>query len=125
MPPGSADLPRVLRHQICGQPQVIFLYLIALLLVLLTLFVINRLLRMPIGRAWEALREDEIACRSLGLNPTMIKLRAFTIVPLCQVSPAASSPRARNFISRESFTFIGRPSSSPSSVLGAWDPSWA
>src|SRR3989338_2255195 len=49
--------------------KVIFLYLIALVLVLLTLFVINRLLRMPIGRAWEALREDEIADRkSTRLN---------------------------------------------------------
>jgi branched-chain amino acid transport system permease protein len=48
---------------------VIFLYLMALLLVLVTLFVTNRLMRMPMGRAWEALREDEIACRSLGLNP--------------------------------------------------------
>ena len=38
--------------------KVIFLYLMAVLLVLLTLFVINRLLRMPLGRAWEALRED-------------------------------------------------------------------
>ncbi|MGH1539113.1 MAG: high-affinity branched-chain amino acid ABC transporter permease LivM [Arenicella sp.] len=59
--------------------KLIFLYLVALVLVLLTLFVINRLIRMPIGRAWEALREDEIACRSLGLNPTVIKLSAFTI----------------------------------------------
>ena len=59
--------------------KVIFLYLVALLLVLLTLFVINRLLRMPIGRAWEALREDEIACRALGMNPTIIKLSAFTL----------------------------------------------
>ena len=59
--------------------RVIWLYLVALLLVVLTLFVINRLLRMPLGRAWEALREDEIACRSLGLNPTRIKLTAFTI----------------------------------------------
>jgi hypothetical protein len=58
--------------------RVIFLYL-ALLLVVLSLFVINRLLRMPLGRAWEALREDEIACRSLGLSPTRIKLTAFTI----------------------------------------------
>ena len=41
--------------------RVIFLYLVALLLVVLSLFVINRLLRMPLGRAWEALREDEIA----------------------------------------------------------------
>lgn len=59
--------------------KLIFLYLIALVLVLITLFIINRLIRMPIGRAWEALREDEIACRSLGLNPTVIKLSAFTI----------------------------------------------
>jgi branched-chain amino acid transport system permease protein len=59
--------------------RIVFLYLVALLLVVLTLFVINRLLRMPLGRAWEALREDEIACRSLGLSPTRIKLTAFTI----------------------------------------------
>ena len=31
------------------------------------------------GRAWEALREDEIACRSLGINPTNTKLTAFAI----------------------------------------------
>lgn len=59
--------------------RIIFLYLVALLLVLATLFIISRLLRMPLGRAWEALREDEIACRSLGLSPTRIKLTAFTI----------------------------------------------
>ena len=53
--------------------------MVALLLVVLSLFVINRLLRMPLGRAWEALREDEIACRSLGLSPRRIKLTAFTI----------------------------------------------
>ena len=58
---------------------VLFLYLVALLLALAALFVINRLLRMPIGRAWEALREDEIACRALGMNPTVIKLSAFTL----------------------------------------------
>ncbi|MBR7512630.1 serine hydrolase, partial [Mycobacterium tuberculosis] len=39
---------------------------LALLLVGFTLFVTSRLIRMPMGRAWEALREDEIACRSLG-----------------------------------------------------------
>ena len=38
--------------------RIVFLYLVALLLVVLTLFVINRLLRMPLGRAREALRED-------------------------------------------------------------------
>ncbi|HCB12974.1 MAG TPA: high-affinity branched-chain amino acid ABC transporter permease LivM, partial [Gammaproteobacteria bacterium] len=48
-----------------GADTVVFLYLVALVMTLLILYVINRLIRMPVGRAWEALREDEIACRSL------------------------------------------------------------
>ena len=89
-----------------GINKVIFLYLIALLLVLLTLFVINRLLRMPIGRAWEALREDEIACRALGMNPTVIKLSAFTL-GACFAGFAGSFFAARQgLVTPESFTFI-------------------
>ena len=56
---------------------VIFLYYVILLLALLTNFVTLRLRRLPIGRAWEAMREDEIACRSLGINTTITKLTAF------------------------------------------------
>src|SRR5262249_1097015 len=52
----------------------IFLYYVILALALLTAFVTVRLRRLPIGRAWEALREDEIACRSLGINTTNTKL---------------------------------------------------
>ncbi len=86
--------------------KVIFLYLIALVLVLLTLFVINRLLRMPLGRAWEALREDEIACRALGMNPTIIKLTAFTL-GACFAGFAGSFFAARQgLVSPQSFTFI-------------------
>jgi branched-chain amino acid transport system permease protein len=86
--------------------KVIFVYLMALLLVIATLFVINRLLRMPLGRAWEALREDEIACKSLGLNPTIIKLTAFTI-GACFAGFAGSFFASRQgFISPESFVFI-------------------
>ncbi|SDG92555.1 branched-chain amino acid transport system permease protein [Pseudomonas benzenivorans] len=86
--------------------KVIFLYLIALVLVLLTLFVINRLLRMPLGRAWEALREDEIACRALGMNPTIIKLSAFTL-GACFAGFAGSFFAARQgLVSPQSFTFI-------------------
>ena len=86
--------------------KVIFLYLVALLLALVALFVINRLLRMPIGRAWEALREDEIACRALGLNPTVIKLSAFTL-GACFAGFAGSFFAARQgLVTPESFTFI-------------------
>ena len=86
--------------------RVIFIYLLALALVLFTLFVINRLLRMPIGRAWEALREDEIACRSLGINPTAIKLNAFTIGATFAGFAGCFFAARQGFISPESFTFI-------------------
>ncbi|MVW74952.1 high-affinity branched-chain amino acid ABC transporter permease LivM [Pseudomonas xionganensis] len=86
--------------------RVMFLYLLALLLVLATLFVINRLLRMPLGRAWEAMREDEIACRALGLNPTAIKLTAFTIGATFAGFAGSFFAARQGFISPESFTFI-------------------
>ncbi|MEQ4913910.1 high-affinity branched-chain amino acid ABC transporter permease LivM [Morganella morganii] len=85
--------------------RIIFLYLVALLLVLITLFIINRLLRMPLGRAWEALREDEIACRSLGLSPTRIKLTAFTISAAFAGVAGTLFAARQGFISPESFTF--------------------
>ncbi|MDW5501433.1 high-affinity branched-chain amino acid ABC transporter permease LivM [Pseudomonas lundensis] len=86
--------------------RIVFLYLVALLLVILTLFVINRLLRMPLGRAWEALREDEIACRSLGLNPTKIKLTAFTISAAFAGFAGTLFAARQGFVSPESFTFV-------------------
>lgn len=86
--------------------RIIFLYMVALLLVLLTLFIINRLLRMPLGRAWEALREDEIACRSLGLSPTKIKLTAFTISAAFAGFAGTLFAARQGFVSPESFTFV-------------------
>lgn len=86
--------------------KVIFLYLIALGLVLLTLFTINRLLRMPIGRAWEALREDEIACRALGLNPTLIKLSAFTLGATFAGFAGCLFAARQGLVSPNSFEFI-------------------
>lgn len=101
----------VLFHQFFGIDyssvhKVIFLYLLALVLVLITVFVIRRLIRMPVGRAWEALREDEIACRSLGLNRTGIKLSAFTIGATFAGFAGAFFSARQGFISPESFTFI-------------------
>ncbi|TCL05154.1 MULTISPECIES: high-affinity branched-chain amino acid ABC transporter permease LivM [Sodalis] len=86
--------------------RIIFLYMVALLLVILTLFIINRLLRMPLGRAWEALREDEIACRSLGLSPTRIKLTAFTISSAFAGFAGTLFAARQGFVSPESFTFV-------------------
>ncbi|MBK8182144.1 MAG: high-affinity branched-chain amino acid ABC transporter permease LivM [Candidatus Competibacteraceae bacterium] len=89
-----------------GDHAVIFMYLLGLALVLAILFVINRLLRMPLGRAWEALREDEIACRSLGLNPTVIKLSALTLSAAFAGFAGAFFAARQGHINPESFTFI-------------------
>ncbi|ARU05273.1 high-affinity branched-chain amino acid ABC transporter permease LivM [Comamonas serinivorans] len=86
--------------------KVVALYLIALLLVLLALFIVNRLIRMPIGRAWEALREDEIACRALGLNPTAIKLSAFTLGAAFAGFAGSFFAARQGLVTPESFTFI-------------------
>jgi branched-chain amino acid transport system permease protein len=58
------------------------------------------------GRAWEALREDEIAARSLGLNPTSIKLSAFTLGATFAGFAGCFFAARQGFINPESFTFI-------------------
>jgi branched-chain amino acid transport system permease protein len=84
----------------------IFLYYVILALALLTYFVTNRLRRLPIGRAWEALREDEIACRSLGINTTNTKLTAFAIGAMFGGFAGSFFASRQGFISPESFVFI-------------------
>lgn len=89
-----------------GGHMVIFLYFLALLMVLFTYFVTSRLLRMPMGRAWEALREDEIACRSLGINPTKVKLSAFTLGAAFAGLAGSFFAARQGLVTPESFTFI-------------------
>lgn len=89
-----------------GSHQVIFLYLIAVVLAFFTWFVIRRLIRMPAGRSWEALREDEIACRSLGMSRTAVKLSAFTLGASFAGFAGTLFAARQGFINPESFTFI-------------------
>ncbi|HET7849969.1 MAG TPA: high-affinity branched-chain amino acid ABC transporter permease LivM [Pseudolabrys sp.] len=84
----------------------IFLYYIILALALLTAWVTVRLRRLPVGRAWEALREDEIACRSLGINTTNTKLTAFAMGAMFAGFAGSFFAARQGFISPESFTFI-------------------
>jgi branched-chain amino acid transport system permease protein len=85
---------------------IIFLYYVILVLALTTNLVTIKLRRLPIGRAWEALREDQIACRSLGINTTMTKLSAFAIGAMFGGLAGAFFATRQGFISPESFTFI-------------------
>ena len=82
-----------------------FLYYLILALALVTNWVTLRLRRLPIGRAWEALREDEIACRALGINTTTTKLTAFAMGAMFGGFAGAFFATRQGFISPESFTF--------------------
>jgi len=84
----------------------IFLYYLILALALVTAAMTVRLRRLPIGRAWEALREDEIACRSLGINTTNTKLTAFAMGAMFAGFAGSFFAARQGFISPESFTFM-------------------
>src|SRR5208282_4625365 len=98
--------------------RVIFLYYVILGLALLTNWASIRLRRMPLGRAWEALREDEVACRSLGINVRNTKLTAFGIGAMCGGFAGAFFATRQAFISPESFTFMESASVLAIVVLG-------
>ncbi len=84
----------------------IFLYYVILILALITYFATNRLRRLPIGRAWEALREDEVACRSLGINTTTTKLTAFAIGAMFGGFAGSFFAARQGFVSPESFVYL-------------------
>ena len=86
--------------------RIIFLYYLILVLALITNLFTIKIRRLPIGRAWEALREDEIACKSLGVNPRNTKLTAFAIGAMFGGFAGSFFATRQAFISPESFTFI-------------------
>ncbi|MFG1429506.1 high-affinity branched-chain amino acid ABC transporter permease LivM [Xanthobacter sp. V2C-8] len=86
--------------------RIIFLYFVILGLAALTALATVRLRKMPVGRAWEALREDEIACRSLGINTTLTKLTAFATGAMFGGFAGAFFAVRVRFVSPESFTFM-------------------
>lgn len=92
--------------EFAGVHRVVFLYYLILILALITNFFTMRMRRLPLGRAWEALREDEIACRSLGINPRNTKLTAFAIAAMFGGFAGSFFATRQGFISPESFTFI-------------------
>ena len=80
-PSGIANIPRpsLFGLQLSLQNATIYLYYLMILLVLFTIFVVNRLQDSRIGRAWIALREDEVACEAMGVDRRKTKLTAFAL----------------------------------------------
>lgn len=86
--------------------RIIFMFYLILGLALIVNVFTMRIRRLPIGRAWEALREDETACRSLGINPRNTKLTAFGIGAMFAGFAGSFFATRQGFVSPESFTFI-------------------
>lgn len=84
----------------------IFLFYLILALALVTHAVTVRLRRLPVGRAWEALREDEIACRSLGINTVNTKLTAFALGAMFAGFAGSFFAVRQGFVNPDSFTFM-------------------
>lgn len=85
--------------------RVIFLYFIVLFLASAVGWLSSRLRLLPLGRAWEAFREDEIACAALGINRWGLKLSAYSLGAMVAGFAGAFFATRQGFISPESFTF--------------------
>jgi branched-chain amino acid transport system permease protein len=88
------------------EQRIIFLYYLILVLALIAMVFVRRVRKLALGRAWEALREDETAAISLGLNPTTIKLSAFALGAAIAGMAGAFFAARQGFVSPESFTFV-------------------
>lgn len=99
--------------------RIVFLYLVALLLVVLTLFVINRLLRMPLGRARSAARRRD-RLPLAGPQPDAHQADCFTISAAFAGFAGTLFAARRGFVSPESFTFVESAFVLAIVVLGAW-----
>ncbi|MGE3230442.1 MAG: DUF3382 domain-containing protein [Hyphomicrobium sp.] len=89
-----------------GLPRLTFMYYLLLALALFTYWAAMRLRTLPIGRAWEAMREDEIACRSLGINTVNTKLSALAAGAFFGGLAGAFFASHQGFISPKSFEFM-------------------
>ena len=80
-PSGIANIPKpsIYGLDLSLHQSTIFIYFLMVGLALMTIFVVRRLQDSRIGRAWIALREDEVACQAMGIDKTRTKLSAFAL----------------------------------------------
>jgi branched-chain amino acid transport system permease protein len=107
-PSGIANIPRpgFFGLEMSLGTATIYLYFILIALTLFTIFVVNRLQNSRIGRAWIALREDEIACQAMGIDKTKTKLTAFALGATWAGMGGVLFAAKTTFINPASFTFL-------------------
>ena len=81
-------------------------YYLFLALVTISIFVCYRLQASRLGRAWMALREDDIAAKAMGINVRNVKLLAFSLGATFGGVAGAMFAAFQGFISPESFSFM-------------------
>ena len=81
-------------------------YYMLLAMVVVVILVNMRLQNSRIGRAWEAVREDEVAARAMGINTTSMKLLAFAMGASFGGIAGGMFSAIQTFISPESFVLV-------------------
>jgi branched-chain amino acid transport system permease protein len=105
-PPGGRTFHEFFGIAFDPSHRYIFMYFIVLVFMAAGIWVFQRLREMPVGRAWEALREDEVACKALGINPVTTKLSAFTLGATFGGVGGVFFAAAEGFINPASFNFL-------------------
>lgn len=107
-PSGIANIPRpsFFGMEFSLQSATTYIYFIMIALVIFTVFVVNRLQNSRIGRAWIALREDEIACQAMGIDKVRTKLTAFALGATWAGMAGVIFAAKTTFINPASFTFL-------------------
>lgn len=107
-PSGIANIarPGFFGKELSMEESLVYLYYLMLAMVLFTIFVVNRLQNSRIGRAWFALREDEIACQAMGIDKTRTKLTAFALGATWAGMAGVFFAAKTTFINPASFTFL-------------------
>ncbi len=104
-PPGMQSFYDFFHLSFEPMTRITFLYYLALLLAALCYLFVKRLRSLPLGRAFEAVRDDEIAAGMLGMHVTRIKLAATMLAAAMGALAGAFFAARQGFISPESFTF--------------------
>ena len=107
-PSGIANIPRpgFFGLDLSLDQAITYLYYLMIVLVLFTIFVVNRLQNSRIGRAWFALREDETACQAMGIDKTRTKLTAFALGATWAGMVGVIFAAKTTFINPASFSFL-------------------
>ena len=105
-PSGIANIPRpsFFGYDLSLQQVTVWIYFIMIALVVFTIFVVGRLQNSRLGRAWVALREDEIACQAMGIDKTRTKLSAFALGATWAGMAGVMFAAKTTFINPASFT---------------------